>query len=146
MKKKTKRAAAKFPRAKRIADAFKRPEAPAPSGGAFRVQKMAAQGDVLFRKVAALPAGAKLDETKGPIVVAHSETGHHHAIDEASGAKLYRLENDPMVCYLQLAADVEVTHHRPYDTHAPLKLAGPGVFEVKRQREYTPQGFRRVED
>lgn len=113
---------------------------------AHRVEGMAAQGDVLFRRVEALPKGAALEETKGAIVVAHSETGHHHSIDDVSGAKLYRLEADPMVCYLQLASDVTVTHHRPFDTHAPLMLAGPGVFEVRRQREYVPGGWRRVED
>lgn len=115
------------------------------AGRAFRVRKMAAQGDVLFLRVAAIPADAKLDETRGPIVVAHSETGHHHSID-ASGARLYRLESDPLICYLQLATDVEVVHHRPFDTHAPLILSGPGVFEVRRQREYVPGGWRRVED
>ena len=36
-------------------------------------------------------------------------------------------------------------HQRPHDTHAPIKFA-KGVYEVRRQREYTPEGWRRVAD
>lgn len=113
---------------------------------AHRVENMAAQGDVLFRRVDKLPTNAKLDEKKGPIVVAHSETGHHHSIDDVSGAKLYRLDDNPLVCYLQLSADTMVIHRRDYDTHAPLNLVGPGVFEVRRQVEYRPGGSVMVQD
>ncbi len=112
---------------------------------AYRVKEMAAQGDVLFRRVETLPKNANLETVKGPIVVAHSETGHHHSIDDVSGAKLYRLEGDPFVCYLQLASDVMVTHHRPYDQHAALNLTA-GTWEVRRQREYTPAGYTMVQD
>lgn len=110
------------------------------------VERMAAQGDVVFRRVDTLPSSVTEETVKGRIIVAHSETGHHHSIDDVSGHKLFRLENDPMVCFLQLASDAQVVHHRPWDTHAPLVLKGPGVFEVRRQREWTPEGLRRVED
>jgi hypothetical protein len=109
------------------------------------VVNMAAQGDVLFRRVDALPKDAKQIREQGRIVVAHSETGHHHAIDD-SGVIRFEV-SDPLVCYLQLASDgCDVVHHRPYDTHETLRLQGPGVFEVRRQREHTPEGWRRVED
>jgi len=104
---------------------------------------MAAQGDVLFRRVDAVPAGAVLQPRTERVVVAHSETGHHHALT-APGIDWYT-SPDPLVGYLSLADPTEVRHERPWDTHAPLCLA-PGVWEVRRQREYTPEGFRRVED
>jgi hypothetical protein len=115
--------------------------------GAFTVSRMAAQGDVLFRRVDAIPASAKQVETRGPIVVAHSETGHHHSLDEVSGAKLFTLDNDPLTCFLRVEGigGAVVTHHRDFDTHAPLLLT-PGNWQVKRQREYVPGGWRRVED
>ena len=60
-----------------------------------------------------------------------------------------------LVCYLRmdigLDADiggVDVVHHRPWDTHETIRLLGnPGdVWEVRCQREHTPEGWRRVED
>ena len=41
--------------------------------------------------------------------------------------------------------EAAVTHERSYHTHAALTLP-PGLYEVRQQREYTPEGFRRVED
>lgn len=118
----------------------------------LEVQKIAAQGDVMFRKVTKLPDGLVEESAKGPIVVAHSETGHHHSIDEWDGVKLFRKPGDPMVCFLQLQGvdHADVVHHRSFDTHETVRLLGcPGkttTFEVRRQREYTPEGWRRVED
>ncbi len=109
------------------------------------ITKMAAQGDVLFRRVKAIPDGFR-EQPKGRAIVAHSETGHHHAIDK--GVRLYQGE-DPMRCFLMLDADfADVVHHRDYDTHGTIRLGGGAgaVYEVIRQREYTPEGWRRVED
>jgi hypothetical protein len=44
------------------------------------VKTIGAQGDVLFRRVAKIPDNATLQQRHGAIVVAHSETGHHHVI------------------------------------------------------------------
>lgn len=110
------------------------------------IKNMAAQGDVLFRRIDKLPAGVRDVTPKGAIVVAHSETGHHHV---ASG-KLTRLlaGDDPMVCYLQASDAILIEHLRPWDTHAAISLeCGDGVvWEVRRQREATPEGWQRVED
>lgn len=109
-----------------------------------RISKSGAQGDVLFLRVDHIPETAKPDKRDGPIVVAHSETGHHHSI-EAEGVIRYDA-GDSMVCYLQVEGDdVDVIHHRSFDTHATLRLE-PGKWAVRRQREYSPQGWRRVED
>ena len=120
-------------------------ENPRSNDGFKFLRNIGAQGDVVFRRIDKLPDGAKAVQEKGRIVVAHSETGHHHAIDDTG---VVRFEaGDPMVCYLQLAGDhCDVVHHRPFDTHETLRLLGSGIFEVRRQREYTPQGLRRVED
>ncbi|MBK7864340.1 MAG: hypothetical protein IPJ65_38220 [Archangiaceae bacterium] len=100
------------------------------------------QGDICIMKVDKLPAG--LEEVKDA-VVAHSETGHHHV---AERAKVYKAP-DGMTLYMQaIGKTVDVVHKRPYDTHETIRLLGqPGdVFKIKRQREYTPEGWRRVED
>ena len=117
------------------------------------VTTMAAQGDVLFRRIDTLPDGltAVPDDEAGGHVVAHSETGHHHRVRGEDGARVchYRPEGgDGLVSYLVLEGGATVTHERPWDTHAPLRLGGGAgaVWEVRRQREYTPEGLRRVED
>lgn len=106
------------------------------------VEKVAFQGDVMFVKVDALPKSAKAEKTKGAVVVAHSETGHHHVI-KGKLVKVFR--EDAMTCYLSLSTPAEVVHKRPYDTHAPFRLTA-GIWKVRRQREHTPEGWRRVED
>jgi hypothetical protein len=116
------------------------------------IKKLGAQGDVIFRKVRSLPKGALEQPVNGPIIVAHSETQHHHAIDVTDGVRLFQPPGDPMVCYLVMEGVeyADVVHHRPFDTHETLRLLGTPqkrtVFEVRRQREYTPEGWRRVED
>ena len=109
------------------------------------VRKLAAQGDVLFRRIKALPGDVVEQKPKGALVVAHSETGHHHTVD--GEARLYeKTQRDPMICYLQIAGEfADVVHHRPHDTHETLRLL-KGTYEVRRQREWTPEGLRRVED
>lgn len=110
-------------------------------------KRMAAQGDVIFRRLKALPDGV-VDSTPkdGRVVVAHSETGHHHLIDDPAARIFERVERDPLVCYLSIdGTHADVVHHRSWDTHATIRLP-KGVWEVRRQREHTPEGWRRVED
>lgn len=110
--------------------------------------KIGFQGDVCFKRVSEMPDSAKREARNGALIVAHSETGHHHSIDD-SGVVRYDV-GDPLVCYLQLSENVEhvdVVHHRSFDTHETMRLLGPGsIWKVIRQREWTPDGWRRVED
>lgn len=116
----------------------------------IEVKKMAAQGDVLFLRIKSLPKDAVEQKSDGLIVVAHSETGHHHALEPGEAKLFEKLERDPMVCYLQIAGEyADVVHHRPHDTHETVRLLGGALgnlWEVRRQREWTPEGLRRVED
>lgn len=112
------------------------------NGGGF------AQGDCVFIPVAKLPKDAveqKRDD-RGRLIVAHSETGHHHAIDNPEARLFDRATRDPMVCFLAIVGEgAELVHHRAHDTHETVCL-GPGVWEVHRQEEYTPAGWRQVQD
>jgi len=114
------------------------------------VKRQGAQGDVLFRRVKELPAGAVEvpREDGAPIVLAHSETGHNH-VAVAPGARLYSLPGKPLLSFLQLAdAPCEVEHQRSWDTHETMRLLGKvgTIWEVRRQREWTPEGWRQVAD
>lgn len=113
-------------------------------------EKCAAQGDLYIRRIDKLPNSVRrVTAEKGQYVVAHSETGHNHVIAERPNVTLYATD-DPMISYLEVirAADATETlleHLRSFDTHETIKIP-VGTFEIRRQREYTPEGWRRVED
>lgn len=109
-----------------------------------------AQGDLYIRRIPAIPANATpMQAEKGRFVVAHSETGHDHVIAERPGVQAF-VTDDPMVMYLRVIEATEQTealleHLRSFDTHETIAIP-PGDYELRRQREYTPEGWRRVED
>lgn len=114
------------------------------------VTKCAAQGDCIIRRVGSIPAGYEKQKRDGHLIVSHSETGHHHII-ATDNVDMFVNPKESLVCYLQMGVDVcdfTLEHLRSYDTHEALKFKGePGsVWEVRRQREHTPEGWRRVQD
>lgn len=109
------------------------------------VTDLAFQGDIMIRKVEKLPEGVEKAKDN---IVAHSETGHHHVAVGGNVAKF--ASDDPMVSFLVADGNVELQHLRSFDTHETLNLLNDGdgevVWEIRRQREHTPDGWRRVED
>ena len=111
----------------------------------------AAQGDLYIRRVETIPATAKAVEpdARGHFVCAHSETGHNHIVMARPNVKFYATD-DPLVSYLQVieatdATEAIIEHLRNFDTHESIKV-GAGNYEIRRQREYAPEGWRRVQD
>ncbi len=108
-------------------------------------KNICAQGDVLIRAVAAIPTTAKLVPPCGAqVIVTHSETGHHHVM-EADRVDMYCDAENPLLAWIKVNRPATLEHLRPHDTHEAIKFA-PGNYEVRRQREYVPEGFRRVAD
>jgi len=104
-----------------------------------------AQGDVYIRKIDKMPEGVTpVEPIKGKVVVAHSETGHNHVM-LAERVKQYRLPDSIMDIFLEVETATALEHLRPHDTHESIMFE-PGFYHVRRQREYTPEGFRRIED
>ena len=111
----------------------------------IEVKTMAAQGDVLFRRIANVPSGAVMQLQSGRVIVGHSETGHHHAI-EAAAVRYFSEPGSRTLAYLVIDDQfADVVHHRPYDTHETLRLT-KGFWEVRRQREWSPEGWQVVSD
>ena len=110
----------------------------------------AAQGDLYIRRIDKLPEGIiQLIPEKGFFIVAHSETQHNHVIEAKPNISLYTT-GDPMVSYLEVIEATEATetlleHLRSFETHETIKIPN-GIFEIRRQREYTPEGWQKVED
>ena len=105
-----------------------------------------AQGDVYIRRVPALPENAvPANPENGYYIVTHSETGHHHVM-LADRVKMYSIPDSIMDIFLTVEEDGAILEHlRPHDTHETIGFS-KGTYHVRRQREYVPEGFRRVED
>lgn len=107
--------------------------------------KVCAQGDIYITRIDKLPAGVvHIAPEGGRIIVTHSETGHHHVM-LAERTKAYKLPDSIMDIFLTVEQGDTLEHLRPHDTHESIAF-GPGFYYVRRQREYVPEGFRRVED
>lgn len=117
-------------------------------------QKIAAQGDMMLVRIAALPNGAQeVEAVNGRHTLAHSETGHDHVILERPGVRMFKamdelkamLDGAPAAFLVVEDEPAELKHLRDFDTHESVKIE-PGIYEVRRQREYTPEGLRRAAD
>lgn len=108
-------------------------------------KNVCAQGDVYIRRIDKLPANVVEIQPEGEhLIIAHSETGHNHVMDRKK-AKMYSLPDSIMDCLLVVDEPTTLEHLREYHTHDPI-LFDKGVYHIKRQREYTPEGFRKVQD
>src|SRR6266508_2539292 len=94
------------------------------------------QGDVLLVQVDEVPKGAKQRLAKRVILAEGEVTGHVH---ELVGGKVDVFEADAAVIFLEIMASPELRHAE----HATQTIE-PGIYEVRRQREYTPQEIRQV--
>lgn len=113
-------------------------------------QNTCAQGDVLIRRCDSIPEDAKLLVCDGKrVVVTHSETGHDHvmALDPECGTPSVQMYHgaNPLIAWLEVNRPTALEHLRPFDTHEPIML-GVGIYEVRRQREHAPEGWRQVQD
>lgn len=109
--------------------------------------KPMAQGDLLIIPIAAIPANAKPAAAEGGnYIVAHSETGHHHVIEKAR-ATVFEAADDSFIAYVRtLGSGAEIQHKRDFHTHEAIGLSPNKAYEIRRQREYVPEGFRRAQD
>lgn len=113
-------------------------------------KETAAQGDVYFRRVDSIPAGLTevAPNSRGEIVVTHSETSHNHVmvLDRAETPAVQMFNGDnPLVSWLQVNRPTALEHQREHHTHESI-LFQPGMYEVRRQVEQTPEGWRQVQD
>lgn len=100
------------------------------------------QGDIFIIEVNEdIPSNAKVeDRDNGRIVLAYGEaTGHAHAIHNKS-ATLFALENNLRL--LKTDEEVELVH----EEHSTIKLPAKKIFQIIRQRVYTPTRIVTVAD
>lgn len=105
----------------------------------------AAQGDLLIDRIETLPDGmVEVRPDNNKLVLAHSETGHHHTVPSSIGI-LYRDPNNQFVAYIRVTQPGLLTHERSFDQHEPITI-GEGIYKITNQREYSPEGWRRAAD
>lgn len=108
-------------------------------------KRQGAQGDLLITKIDALPENIKKEIKKEKdYIVTHSETGHNHVMSD-NHVDFYTSANDEFVLYGVVKKQTDLRHLRGFDTHETITV-NPGIYRFNRQREYTPEGFRRAAD
>ncbi len=97
------------------------------------------QGDVLIERVASVPTEAqKLKSSKRITLALGEATGHHHTLECDDPADWWKRGDEQFV---SLSSTSILTHQE----HAPIDLS-PGIYRVTRQREYSPEAIRNVQD
>lgn len=113
-------------------------------------KNVGAQGDVRLVRIAdgeKIPSSftRRDPDAKGELILAHSESGHHHVMD-GDVVEQYSDAANSFIQYIVVKANAEMRHNKTgADAHETIGVPA-GTFKVIRQREATPEGFRRVED
>lgn len=84
----------------------------------------------------------------GKLIIAHSETGHHHVIDieRSKEATLLIDQTNALIGLLKVkGVPADLEHLRSNDTHETMRIA-EGDYIVKYHAQETPQGWQRVID
>ena len=98
----------------------------------------ARQGDVFLEPIESLPKGLK--KHTGKLILAYGEvTGHCHEIKETKSVSAF-VDKDGAL-YL----DVKRKTYLEHQGHSTITIA-PGKYKVVRQREYSPEEIRNVQD
>jgi hypothetical protein len=95
--------------------------------------KLVRQGDLLLVPVPDLPPGLSKVGSGRLVLLEGEATGHAHVVDDER-ASLYGWVSSARYLCVEGESPVMLVH----DEHDPLPLS-PGVYEVRRQREYVPQ-------
>jgi hypothetical protein len=94
------------------------------------------QGDVRLVAVEELPEGLKVKDN----VIAHSETGHHHVMENA----VVYADADGQQ-YVQVQKAAALVHQKEQEAHEQIQIPR-GNYKVVAQREFSPSQNRKVQD
>lgn len=104
-------------------------------------------GEVILKNISQIPKEAKLKEEKAKLVVAHSETGHHHILEttDMSKIKVYTWNGET---YLEVPEIAKLWHQKTgNDVHTEHTIA-PSAYKVviKKEFDYFAGIMRQVRD
>jgi hypothetical protein len=110
----------------------------------MELQKSKRQGDVLVMRVDSIPANLEAAEPESGelVILAHGEvTGHHHSLPASNGRVTMYGHDEEGPRFIDVKRPTPLSHQEHDAIEFPT-----GLYEVIRQREYTPQEIRRVAD
>ena len=94
-------------------------------------------GEVILKPIEKLPNKAKLEKENKKIIVAHSETGHHHVLEAPTNVKVYSWNGET---YLEVPELSELWHKKTgKDVHTPHKVAMVLMKGQKYRKSYVPK-------
>ena len=96
------------------------------------MNKQKRQGDLLLVRIAKLPEG--LVKKQDGVIVYGEVTNHSHRLVDGD---VYSDPKNEARLYLQTYVPTEIIH----DDHAPTPIELPGLYEVRRKKEYKSQNM-----
>ena len=107
-------------------------------------------GEVLLKKIDSLPNEVKLESEESKVIVAHSETGHHHILEVAEKPTITKIKvfgwNGET--YIEIKSDAKLWHQKTgKDVHAP-HIITHGIYKViiKKHFDYFKKSLEKVRD
>jgi hypothetical protein len=95
------------------------------------------QGDVFLISTSELPAKGRLE--RKPVLAEGEVTGHAHRLEDPASARVFSVGSG---LFLEVLAETATIIH---EEHGPVTLPRGG-YEIRIQREYSPEEIRRVVD
>lgn len=111
-----------------------------------KIGELKRQGDVLFIRRDCLPAGETKKRPDG--AVAYGEvTGHSHRLADLASAEVMEIGQGVFVRVSEEGVSIEGDPGATFvhEEHGPISLS-PGDYEIRIQREYSPEAIRNVID
>lgn len=108
-------------------------------------QQIIRHGEVILKPIDALPQEVIKEQEKKQIIVAHSETGHHHILESTKNIKVYTWNGET---YLEVPELSNLWHQKTgKDVHTPHKVQ-PGIYQIniKKEFDYFAGVIREVRD
>lgn len=112
----------------------------------MKVQKKYRQGDVMFIPVATLPDGERKKRKDG--AAAYGEvTGHSHRLADMETAEVLEIADGLFVRVSETGVSIDGDAGATFvhEEHGPVSLP-PGDYQIRIQREYSPEAIRSVID
>lgn len=103
-------------------------------------------GEVILKPISEIPTEAKLEKSQNKLIVAHSETGHHHILQTyVSKIKVYSWNGET---YLEVPEIAKLWHQKTGDEVHTEHSVVPSAYKVviKKQFDYFKGVLERVRD
>lgn len=109
------------------------------------------QGDIIFVRVKEIPKDAKIKQDG--VIAEGEQSGHFHKLKTVvavkEGTRTEEIEKMTDGLVYEKNGDLFVKANAPttivHNEHNPVVLP-KGTYKIKRTREYTPNGWREVQD